>query len=199
MTTHKERDAALDGLIHDLQVFIELSFQKDETRLREWISETINHIEGRCWIRKRCDAEECPAYRNECGRCWLIAGTMCGGRVQGKFTEKYGFCTECEIYLDVVGDDRVRKLRELVISLIHSLRLKQQALNQALSEVKVLSGLLPICMSCKKIRDDKGYWNQIEIYIRERSDAEFSHGICPDCIEKLYPGLLSKGNRPPEE
>ena len=60
-------------------------------------------------------------------------------------------------------------------------------LQQALSEVKTLSGMLPICASCKKIRNDKGYWEQIESYIGERSEAEFSHGICPDCIKKLYP------------
>jgi len=62
-------------------------------------------------------------------------------------------------------------------------------LNKALSEVRVLSGFLPICASCKKIRDDKGYWNQIEDYISEHSNALFSHGICPDCAEKLYPDL----------
>jgi len=62
-------------------------------------------------------------------------------------------------------------------------------LKEALSKVKQLSGFLPICASCKKIRDDKGYWNQIESYIRDHSEAEFSHGICPECCEKLYPDL----------
>ncbi|MBS3905761.1 MAG: GAF domain-containing protein [Syntrophaceae bacterium] len=62
-------------------------------------------------------------------------------------------------------------------------------LQKALGEVKQLSGLLPICASCKKIRDDKGYWNQIETYIRDRSEAEFTHGICPDCFKKLYPDI----------
>jgi len=60
-------------------------------------------------------------------------------------------------------------------------------LTEALAEVKTLSGLLPICASCKKIRDDKGYWNQIEEYVRDRSEAEFSHSICPECAKKLYP------------
>jgi len=60
-------------------------------------------------------------------------------------------------------------------------------LQKALSEVKTLRGFLPICSHCKKIRDDKGYWNQIESYIRDRSDAEFSHGICPECTKKYYP------------
>ena len=62
-------------------------------------------------------------------------------------------------------------------------------LQKALAEVKQLSGLLPICASCKKIRDDKGYWSQIETYIRDRSEAEFTHGICPDCFKKLYPDI----------
>ncbi len=55
------------------------------------------------------------------------------------------------------------------------------------AEVKTLKGLLPICASCKEIRDDRGYWHQIESYIRDHSEAEFSHSICPKCAEKLYP------------
>lgn len=58
---------------------------------------------------------------------------------------------------------------------------------KALSEVKILSGMLPICSACKKIRDDQGYWNQIETYIKSHSEASFSHGLCPDCIRRLYP------------
>lgn len=60
---------------------------------------------------------------------------------------------------------------------------------QGFSEVKTLRGLLPICSSCKKIRDDNGYWNQIERYIDDHSEAKFSHDICPDCARKLYPDL----------
>lgn len=56
-----------------------------------------------------------------------------------------------------------------------------------MTNVKTLKGLLPICASCKKIRDDGGYWNQIENYIREHSEAEFTHGLCPDCLKKIYP------------
>ena len=64
-----------------------------------------------------------------------------------------------------------------------------QQLQRALAQVKTLSGLLPICAQCKKIRDDHGYWNQVEIYIRDRSEADFTHSICPDCAKKLYPEL----------
>lgn len=62
-------------------------------------------------------------------------------------------------------------------------------LKEALENVRRLEGLLPICSSCKKIRDDKGYWNAVESYIQKHSEAEFSHGICPECARKLYPGL----------
>ena len=62
-------------------------------------------------------------------------------------------------------------------------------LKNALDQVKQLSGLLPICASCKKIKDDKGDWHQIESYIRDHSEAEFTHGICQECVKKLYPGL----------
>jgi len=62
-------------------------------------------------------------------------------------------------------------------------------LHKALEEVKVLRGIVPICSSCKKIRDDNGYWQQVEVYVSAHSDAEFTHGICPECIESLYPDL----------
>lgn len=65
-------------------------------------------------------------------------------------------------------------------------------LQQAMSEIKMLSGLLPICSSCKKIRDDQGYWNQIESYIQDHSEAEFSHGLCPECAKRLYPEYLKE-------
>ena len=69
------------------------------------------------------------------------------------------------------------------------LQIEKNRLETALSQIKTLSGLLPICANCKKIRDDKGYWNQIETYIHDHSDAKFSHGICPECFKKLYPDL----------
>ncbi len=71
-----------------------------------------------------------------------------------------------------------------------------EELQQALAEIKKLSGFLPICSSCKKIRDDKGYWQQIERYISEHSEALFSHGICPDCASKLYPHIFADDSTP---
>ena len=69
------------------------------------------------------------------------------------------------------------------------LRRSNEELQKALRDVKVLRGLIPICASCKKIRNDGGFWQQLEEYIGEHSEAEFSHGICQPCVKKLYPGV----------
>ncbi len=76
-----------------------------------------------------------------------------------------------------------RKTREL------ELRRSNEDLQRALREVKVLKGLVPICASCKKIRNDQGFWQQLEEYIQQHSEAEFSHGLCTPCIKKHYPGV----------
>jgi AmiR/NasT family two-component response regulator len=72
------------------------------------------------------------------------------------------------------------------------LQFHKEELEKALAEIKTLRGILPICSHCKKIRDDKGYWNQIESYIRDHSEAEFSHSVCPDCLKKHYPKYFEK-------
>lgn len=78
------------------------------------------------------------------------------------------------------------------LELKHALDDREQLIQQlieSLNKVRQLTGLLPICSSCMKIRDDKGYWQEVELYIREHSDADFTYGICPACTESLYPGL----------
>ena len=69
-------------------------------------------------------------------------------------------------------------------------------LRDALEQIKTLRGIVPICSSCKKIRDDKGYWSQVEAYISRHSDATFSHGICPDCLHRLYPEFANELDEP---
>lgn len=83
------------------------------------------------------------------------------------------------VVVDITRRKTVESEREVLIS----------ELKTALEKVKQLGGMLPICASCKKIRDDNGYWNQIESYIRDHSEVEFSHSICPECVKKLYPEL----------
>jgi PAS domain S-box-containing protein len=121
----------------------------------------------------------------------------------GKSIRKYGY--------EVIKKDGTRRFHELFASLIrdrngnpigfrgiaHDITDRKLAENEreklikdlqdALAEVKKLSGLLPICAYCKNIRDDKGYWNRIESYLQNHSKAQFSHGICPECAEKHYP------------
>ncbi|MBN2600758.1 MAG: hypothetical protein JXR87_02050, partial [Candidatus Marinimicrobia bacterium] len=80
---------------------------------------------------------------------------------------------------------RVMQLRRREIIL-------QKRINDAIAEIKTLGGLIPICASCKKIRDDRGYWNQVEKYISEHTEAVFSHGMCPDCMEKYYGDFMKK-------
>lgn len=83
------------------------------------------------------------------------------------------------VLIDISGRKEMEKERERLIL----------DLRNALAEIKVLQGFIPICAHCKKIRDDTGYWEQIETYIQERTDTRFSHGICPDCSKKFYPNL----------
>ncbi len=74
-----------------------------------------------------------------------------------------------------------------MVGLQASLSERMLELQKALGEVRTLRGIVPICAGCKKIRDDRGYWNQVEVYVREHSEAQFSHCLCPECLEKLYP------------
>lgn len=83
------------------------------------------------------------------------------------------------IIRDISGRKAIEKEKEQLI----------KNLKAALDEIKTLKGIVPICSNCKKIRDDKGFWNHLEVYIQENSNAEFSHGICPECVQKLYPGI----------
>jgi len=93
-----------------------------------------------------------------------------------------GVITGCiGIALDITEQKRLEEQREQLI----------EELRNALTDIKTLRGLLPICAWCKKIRDDRGYWTQIEQYIRAHSEAEFTHGICPECRQKLNQGLSS--------
>jgi PAS domain S-box-containing protein len=82
-------------------------------------------------------------------------------------------------FMDITERKRAEEERERLIA----------ELKEALANIKTLKGLIPICASCKKIRTDEGFWQQVDVYIRDHSEVEFSHGLCPDCLKKLYPGF----------
>ncbi len=79
-----------------------------------------------------------------------------------------------------------------MVVLQETLAARIEELGRALEEIKTLRGILPICANCKKIRDDQGYWQQVEVYVHDHTDAQFSHGICPDCLRKLYPDMIDE-------
>ncbi len=99
-----------------------------------------------------------------------------------------------------LAERRAVELRAAELGAVNrTLQARTQELELALSNVKTLSGLIPICAGCKKIRDDKGYSEQVELYVRRHSDAEFTHGLCPACINKYYPGVLDETEPPTAE
>lgn len=100
----------------------------------------------------------------------IVSATPIFGE-NGEFAGSFGMVT----------DISSRKIAE------KALQEKVKELSKALEQIKTLRGIVPICMHCKKIRDDSGFWNQVEAYVRRHTEAEFSHGICPDCMTTLYP------------
>jgi len=98
-----------------------------------------------------------------------------------------------------IGELRARvKVGCRMVETQDALASKVEELRQALDQIKTLRGIVPICASCKKIRDDQGYWSQVEVYVRDHTEAQFSHGICPECMKKLYPEFTQAddGNEP---
>ena len=123
----KKNDLAMifSGLRRDLRSFITLSLKENETSWQQWISRVKRDVHVRCWEMKGCTRTDCPSYKNTCGRCWLIAGTMCGGKPLGGFASKYKSCTECEVYQAAVLSDPIDEVYEHLITLVFSLRDKQ--------------------------------------------------------------------------
>lgn len=140
-------------------------------------------------VGRECHNFVCPAERGKCPiadlgqtvdmseRTLLTANA--GTRTILKTVKMLNFAGEkyyIESFIDITELKDAEKAREKLIS----------ELSEALEKVKTLSGLMPICAKCKKIRDDKGYWNNLESYIEKYSEASFSHGICPECADNMY-------------
>jgi ligand-binding sensor domain-containing protein len=120
---------------------------------------------------------------------WNDVGAAIELNLAPHFYQTAWFYVLCALALASAGAvahrQRTERLRQ------HSRELAARV-KSALAEVRVLQGLLPICATCKKIRDDQGSWNEMEIYIHAHSEADFTHGICPECAEKIYPGYAKK-------
>ena len=86
------------------------------------------------------------------------------------------------------GELRARiEVGRRMIEMRFELNEKVEELSQALAEVRTLKGIVPICANCKNVRDDQGYWNRVETYLNEHTEADFTHAVCPDCMKRLYP------------
>lgn len=102
---------------------------------------------------------------------------------------------EAEAALRKAHDELEMQVRQRTAELrieIEERKRTEESLREAMARIKTLSGLLPICASCKKIRDDHGNWEPVEVYIKNNSEADFTHGVCPECAVKLYPEVFGK-------
>jgi DNA-binding response OmpR family regulator len=95
------------------------------------------------------------------------------------------------------GELRARiEVGRRMIEMRFELNEKVEELSQALAEVRTLKGIVPICANCKNVRDDQGYWNRVETYLNEHTEADFTHAVCPDCMKRLYPQFKDDDSAP---
>ncbi len=95
------------------------------------------------------------------------------------------------------GELRARiEVGRRMIEMRFELNEKVEELSQALAEVRTLKGIVPICANCKSVRDDQGYWNRVETYLNEHTEADFTHAVCPDCMKRLYPQFKDDDSAP---
>jgi len=105
------------------------------------------------------------------------------GLLQVNDRQENMFIEEIVVYLEMIGEQ---------IGFAVKNKKAFENLQKALDEINLLRGMLPICAHCKRIRDDKGYWHRVEEYIEDHSNVEFTHGLCPDCLEKYYPAFVTE-------
>ncbi len=153
--------------------YMRIGVQKGNTKLLRFINEGIDRIPEerlRQIVGKRIQYEEKTPD-------WLLSFII--------LIVSLSVVIIIVVYISLLKKNE-KTLRYLVKAKTSELEEKNSELTKALDEVKKLSGILPICSSCKKIKDSKGYWNQVETYITTHSDAQFSHGLCESCAEKIY-------------
>ncbi len=152
---------------------------------------TMLNIDKKTFIGQKCYEQMCPAAK---GKCPILDLGQEVDHSERKIFDSNG--TELQV-LKSVSPQTINGRRCLVESFVDISDRKKtelerekliKELQKALDEIETLSGIIPICSSCKKIRDDKGYWSQVEAYVEEHSKAQFSHGMCEECCEKLYGG-----------
>jgi hypothetical protein len=122
------------------------------------------------------------------GLASYFAGLVNDGLVAGRvysflYVSEYAFL----LVIAAMAYALLGRFVDLHLSVEELNRSLEQRVQEAQADLKVLRGLIPICAGCKNVRNDEGYWSQIEVYVSEHSDATFSHGMCPDCMDRYYP------------
>jgi len=160
------------------------SIQKEapDMLITDWMMPDLDGVE----LCRRVRALNLPSYVYI---ILLTALTQRGNIIQGLDAGADDYITKPFERTELLA--RVRA-GERVIHLERSLRQKNSELSEALANVKQLKGLLPICMFCKKIRNDENYWQKVEEYLVEHTEADFSHSICPECLQKHYSQYVGK-------
>lgn len=133
-------ESRLDSVRKELRDLIDRFIQDEAVSLEEWLSKVAINSDNDCWKRRACRMKSCPAYKKRNCKCWLVAGTMCGGEVQGVFAKKYRSCMECKVYQDIVFASSITEIEEHLIILVHTLINKQEQIN-ALATIDHLTGL----------------------------------------------------------
>jgi diguanylate cyclase (GGDEF)-like protein len=132
---------SLEGITASLRSFIALSLGEDDRTWGDWIASVGGEVEIRCWEKKNCRNTDCPAFKSECGRCWLLAGSLCGCSRPESKRPGMDNCCACEIYQANVCRDSLCEIQEQIITLVHNLRsrqleLKEMAIHDPLTGLK---------------------------------------------------------------
>lgn len=205
MLTHILTLALIAELIHRLLAqnkFMRLRWDRilESLPVGVWVSDKEGRIITGNRVNRTIWESDLPDFRDPAGqpsdpltRAWRDGASTYNQEMH--FTSSEGTRKILSASGAPILDESGRILGGLLISQDITARKKMESereklidsLQEAAKNIRILRGMLPICASCKSIRDDKGYWKRIEDYIQKHSEVEFSHGVCPDCIEKLYP------------
>lgn len=193
---------ALKQVASDIRLFIELSLHDPDDSWEKWLPLVMKDQRINCWEKKNCSKKGCPAYLNSSGRCWLVAGTMCGGKVQGEFALKYKSCTECDVYQESVFQDPSAEIYEHLITLVHNLKTTQDRL-KTLATRDLLTGLYNRNYFndtvAREIERAKRYGDKLSIIMIDINDFKlindtYGH-LHGDGILREFGSMLSKAAR----
>ncbi|MEN8142864.1 MAG: GGDEF domain-containing protein [Thermodesulfobacteriota bacterium] len=196
MTDEKNLGDSLENITTSLRSFIELSLKKDDKTWGDWISSVAQDVQIKCWEEKDCQKTDCPAFKSECGRCWLIAGSLCGsGASLGP--DGTTSCIDCEIYRDNVSRDPCSEIQEQIITLVHNLRTRQIEFKEMATQDS-LTGLknrrffdMYMPHEIEKLRRNKGSMALLMIDVNDFKYINDAHGhvagdqILAECAEVL--------------